>query len=103
GPGDINGDGTPDLLLGTPAADRAGPASGAAFVFLGPISGTRSAASAEAVLTGIGSGARVGAAVAFIPDLGGDGADELLVGGPTVSPAGRAGAGAAYLIAGGGP
>ena len=103
GPGDINGDGVPDLVLGTPAADRAGAASGAAFVFLGPLTGTRSAETAEGVRTGIAAGGRVGAAVAFIPDLDADGSDELLLGGPAVSPGSRTSAGAAYLLSGGGP
>jgi hypothetical protein len=103
GPGDVNGDGVPDLLLGSPAADRMGPASGAAFVFLGPVSGTRSAELAEAIVTGFVAGGRVGAAVAFVPDLDGDGADELLLGGPAVSPGSRTSAGAVYLVPGGGP
>lgn len=103
GPGDINGDGIPDLLMGSPAADRAGTASGAAFVFLGPVSGTRSAELAEAIVTGIAAGGRVGAAVAFVPDLTGDGTDELFLGSPAASPGSRTSAGAAYLVPGGGP
>jgi hypothetical protein len=102
GGGDLDGDGVPDLVFGTPSADPSGPASGAVFALLGPLSGTRSAETAESILTGIGSGGRAGAAVALVPDLDGDGADELLIGAPAVSPGGRTSAGAGYLVAGGG-
>lgn len=102
GGGDLDGDGNPDLVLGASSADLAGTTSGAAFTFLGPVTGTRTAETAAAIHTGVAAGSRLGASLALVPDRNGDGTGELLLGAPTLSPGGRSSAGAAYLILGGG-
>lgn len=75
--GDVDGDGAVDLVVGVAGAssDR-----GQVTVWLGPVSTDKSFSSADATLTG-GSGDGAGASVHGVPDLDGDGADELWVGG----------------------
>ncbi len=68
--GDVNGDGKDDLLVADVDAARA-------WLFLGP-SSSESLSGADARLEGEGD---FGLSVALIPDLEGDGDDELLVGG----------------------
>ncbi|MCK6506090.1 hypothetical protein L6R53_22375, partial [Myxococcota bacterium] len=77
--GDVDGDGTGDLLLGADGADPSGSESGAAFVLFGAPAGTLSLSDADAVLTGEAAGDLAGIAVSTAGDLDGDGADELLI------------------------
>ena len=70
--GDVDGDGTTDLIVGDSAA-------GQAFLLLGPLNtAPTTLSSADAVLSG---SADFGLDVALLPDLDGDGVDELAVGG----------------------
>jgi len=83
GPGDLDGDGHGDLLLGAPGADDAGSASGAAWLLLGPASGDILVEeSATARFDGADEGQRAGGALAPLPDWDGDGAPDLAVGAP---------------------
>jgi hypothetical protein len=103
GGGDLNGDGRPDVVLGASTHDSPDNNSGATYIFLGPISGTWSAAGADGKLTGAAPGDGAGFDSAFIGDVSEDGIPDLLIGSPDAGPAGRTGAGSAALVLGGGP
>ncbi|MCK6526167.1 integrin alpha [Myxococcota bacterium] len=79
GAGDLDGDGTDDLVVGAPGAG-----AGAAYVFLGGAwGGISDDSQADVALLGSPSdGAGVGGAVAVVPDVDGDGVADLLVGSP---------------------
>jgi len=94
GTGDVNGDGSPDLIVGASHAGDAG--EGAAYVFLGPLWGALDAGDADAHLMGVANNDRVGSSVAFAPGSGTHGA-ALLVGATGVD-MGGGDAGATYLI-----
>jgi hypothetical protein len=63
------------------------------------ITGALSATDADATLSGESSGSYTGVAMEIVPDMDGDGDDELLIGAPAVSTSG-AYSGAAYLVLG---
>lgn len=84
--GDFNGDGAPDLLAG---ADQSNLSDGVgkAYVFDGPLTpGVRSAAAAQAILTGEAAGDQFGFAAASTGDLNADGAGDLIIGAPSHGP-----------------
>jgi hypothetical protein len=95
--GDLNGDGFDDILLGT---DIAGSSfQGQAFLFNGPLSGERTAASADAIITGSFSNESFGESVASAGDLNGDGINDLIFGAPRF-PLNGADTGRAYVFFG---
>src|SRR5262249_12172578 len=77
--GDLNGDGFDDIVRGT---DAAAGGFGQIFVFNGPLSGERTAASADAIITGSFPNESFGASVASAGDVNGDGVDDVVVGAP---------------------
>ncbi len=84
---DVTGDGIPDLLLGAPGDDRV-------YLIEGPVT---DASSLEGAIVGDGgAGTAFGDAVALVPDLDGDGIDDIAVGAPSIGGGGRV-----FLFSGG--
>ncbi len=101
--GDVNGDGTPDILVGAPNAGG----GGAAYLFFGggTAPGNTDVTSADVEIVAQGA-ERLGAAVAGIGDFNGDGIDDFAIGAPDAdvadgSASTRARAGAVYVFLGG--
>ena len=88
-PGDVNGDGFSDLLVGADTHDAGGIDAGAAYVFLG---GSTPDAGHDHKFLGRSPGDRFGAAVGSGGDALGDGFDDVLIG------ANEADAGQVYLV-----
>ncbi len=97
--GDTDGDGYDDLFLGAPFDPAGGEYSGAAFLVLGPVTGTYDLRDADAKLVGEAEDDRAGTSVSAAGDTNGDGFDDLLVGAPHNDTGGEI-SGAAYLILG---
>ena len=81
GPGDLDGDGWDDLLIGSPGDSEVATSAGAAYLLSGPISGAVTLSSATATkLAGSTSSNQLGSAVAGVGDLDGDGVDDIAIG-----------------------
>jgi hypothetical protein len=84
--GDVDGDGLGDLLIGAPGVSSpdieagGGTDAGAAYLFLGPVTGLRTSAGADGTFVGARANDRAGASVGA-GDLDGDGYADLVVGG----------------------
>jgi hypothetical protein len=96
--GDVDGDGTDDLLVGAMGSDGY---SGATYLVLGPVSGTQNLSSANAILRGENTHDASGGNVAFAGDVDNDMQADILVGAKYEGAGGHY-AGAAYLVLGGG-
>ena len=104
GAGDVDGDGTDDLLVGAPGADPNGDDSGSAYlvfgrgdtveVALGELTGPDGFA-----LKGAAANDTAGEAVSNAGDVNGDGFGDLLIGAPYADPHGSY-SGAAYVVFG---
>jgi hypothetical protein len=99
GPGDVDGDGNPDLLIGAWAEDAAGAFAGAVYLISGPVSGAFDLSSADAKLTGEAAGDQASFDMDGAGDMDADGHDDFLVSAPS-NDEGGSGAGAAYLLLG---
>ena len=77
--GDLDGDGTADLLVGAEAYNdgTSSYGKGRSYVYLGPITSTPTA---DGTLTGAALNDYLGSAVAVLPDTDGDGNDDIAVG-----------------------
>jgi FG-GAP repeat/FG-GAP-like repeat len=85
--GDVNGDGSPDALLGAPSASHAGEGAGSAYVVYGRRSPAASVDLSKAGgwgyrIDGAAARSHAGTAVADAGDVNRDGAPDALVGAP---------------------
>ena len=94
--GDVNGDGHDDILVGALGNREGGADAGAAYLVLGPVTGTRDLSRADAKLVGERSEDRAGMSVAGAGDVNDDAHDDLLVGAAGFEDW----TGAAYLVLG---
>ena len=80
GAGDVDADGHDDVLVGAIGVDGVGADAGAAYLLLGPLTGSVDLGAAEVVLQGDAAGDRAGIRVAGAGDVDGDSHADLLVG-----------------------
>lgn len=98
GPGDVDGGGRPDLLVGAPYNDRGGSAAGAAYLFRGEDPpGSPSAA----IYVGESANAQFGWSASGAGDVNGDGRPDLLVGARLQASGALPAAGRVYVFPGG--
>ncbi|HXC55385.1 MAG TPA: hypothetical protein VNU97_08830 [Rhizomicrobium sp.] len=93
--GDVNGDGIPDLLIGSPGADANQTNSGAGYVVFGQPDGqnfntdlSTLIASDGFKLSGVNISYNAGQSVAAAGDVNGDGLSDFIIGAPGVGSAG---------------
>ena len=96
--GDVNQDGTNDIIIGAPHFPLNSQGPGRAYVFYGPVFGAQSAASADAILFGEAINDSFGTSVARAGDVNGDGIADVVVGAEQIFT--NNGTGKAYLFLG---
>lgn len=95
GGADVDGDGVPDFIVGSPLASPNGVMNaGSAFVYSG------SDGSLLYQINGTDSGQVFGVSVAMVGDVNGDNRADFLIGAPYADPGGLSDAGSAYLYSG---
>ena len=100
--GDLNGDGSGDVLIGAYGNDAGGSNAGAAYILCGPVFGAVDLATADAKLVGEEAEDYAGINVSSAGDVDADGYDDVLVG-AWGNDVGGSLAGAVYLLYGGAP
>ena len=104
--GDVDGDGTEDLLVGAPGVQYSFENTGAGYLMLGPAPGGKSlgVSNADLLIYGANESEGVGETVAAGGDMNGDGYGDLLLGAPNRSKDDNEKIGAYYVVYGpGGP
>ena len=99
--GDVDGDGSADLIVGAPEEDDGGANSGTAYLILGGVSGTFDLSSADTKLYGTETNEYAGWSVSSAGDVNNDGLSDLLVGAHLGSTGGEEAGGAYIVLAGG--
>lgn len=99
GAGDTNLDGFDDVLIGAKSSDAGGGSSGAAYLMLGPTTGSIDLSLADARFIGEDNADQAGTSVSTAGDVNGDGSADLLIGAPAHDE-GSSDVGAAYVILG---
>jgi Ca2+-binding RTX toxin-like protein len=105
---DINGDGINDIIIGAPNASPNGKTSaGRIYVVFGKAGAFNSTIDLSTlngnngfIINGINTGDKTGEALATVPDINGDGIDDLIMGAPGASPDGKQFAGKVYALFG---
>jgi len=100
GAGDVDGDGSADVLITAPGSNEAGTQAGAIYLVEGPLSpGVRSLSEAGLRLLGEAADDNAGWVAEGVGDVDGDGLDDVLCGAPFASELAFQ-AGRAYLLLG---
>ncbi len=100
-PGDLDGDGLPDLMLGAPNATVEGrPAAGRANIYFGPIGETTDLTAPDVQVFGPLGNANFGRDLGVVGDFNGDEIADVFAGGLNIKDPFGVKAGAAYLILG---
>jgi hypothetical protein len=97
--GDVDGDGNDDFVVGAYGESTGEDDGGAAFLFLGPVTGSVASNTADLFLTGEAESDMAGEFVAGGGDVDGDGIPDLLVG-ASLNDRGGFNAGAVFLVLG---
>lgn len=100
GAGDVNGDGQADLIVGASGDSTAGEGAGAAFLFVGPLTGDMLVSEAHATFYGAAPGDRFGTRVTSAGDMNRDGISDLILSAPLADGAAGEDTGAAYVFSG---
>ena len=105
--GDVNGDGTDDLIIGASRADPGGDREGESYVVFGKRSGFAASFDLSTLdgsngfrLDGIDANDRSGTSVSGAGDVNGDGVDDIIIGALFADPGGDAFAGESYVVFG---
>ncbi len=96
---DLDGDGLVDLVFGLRKESSSGSSAGALAILSGWPSGSVDLADADATVLGDAAGDLFGTGIAALPDLDGDGLDDLIAGAPANDDVALA-SGAAYIFSG---
>jgi hypothetical protein len=99
-PGDVNGDGYADVIVGARNDDSAGTDAGRIFVYLGG-AGTAFDVSSDATVDGLAAGDSLGSSVAGAGDVNGDGFADVIAGAPYYDSGPTTDAGRCHLFFGG--
>jgi len=106
GAGDVNGDGTDDLLIGAYGADPNGERSGSSYVVFGRTTGFAAVVGIAGLdgssgfrLDGVAADDRSGFSVSGAGDVNGDAIDDIIIGAPFADPNGQR-SGSSYVVFG---
>lgn len=100
GPGDVNGDGTPDMLIGARENDGSAIDAGAAYLVFGPVTGVKNLSTANVKFRGAATLDYSGWSVTGLGDTNGDGKADFAIGAPGADPSSRTDGGRVYVVLG---